>query len=243
MLPLLVKWNFERMIAEGLLSKPEQLFFKDARLLGFWKKVGDYLSGVEADLRNDAASMLVGDFIDPISSGYGITGTKEQPTRKTRTRAAQTKADPVIAQIAQLAGKLADALDDLERITATHPCEVRLLSLVRTLIHDDAVQKLSGYWLGVRTADALRIMEQKFSDYPETEELFQDVPGMASQKASWVDWMREAENNLAVTLRIYPGNLSLTEDDWVRLANVLCGEHITRSAVQAARRRCNVQPE
>ncbi|PIX04298.1 MAG: hypothetical protein COZ77_07180 [Gallionellales bacterium CG_4_8_14_3_um_filter_54_18] len=243
MLPLLVKWNFERMVAEDLLSEREQSFFTDKRLVKFWKKVGGYLSDVKADWRDSAASMLVGDFINPISFGYGMTGTKEQPMRKTRIREAQKKADPVISRIAQLAGELAKTLDELEKITATHPCEVRLLSLVRQLIHNDAVPNISGYWLGVRTADALRIVEQKFNDYPETKDLFQDVPGMASQKATWADWMREAENNLVITLRTYPGNLTLTESDWVNLAKVLCGEHISRSAVQAARRSCNPQPE
>jgi hypothetical protein len=67
MLPLLVKWNFERMVAESLLNEKEKLFFKDKQLVKFWKKVGDYLSDVKADWRDNAASMLVGGFISPIS--------------------------------------------------------------------------------------------------------------------------------------------------------------------------------
>lgn len=243
MLPLLVKWNFERMLADGSLNERERAFFTDKRLVKFWSKVGDYLSGVNADYREIAASMLVGGFINPIKFGYGDAGTKEQPTRKTRIRTAQSKADPVINRVASLAGELADALDKLEETTSMHPCEVRFLHVVQPLICDEAVQNLSGYWLGVRTSEALRFLQKQFDDYPEAAEIFRGVPGMASQKSSWVDWMREAESNLAETVSVYPGKLSLTEANWVSLANVLCGEHVTRNAVQAARKGCNTQPE
>lgn len=239
MLPLLVKWNFESKVAAGLLSDREKAFFTDERLTQFWRKVDDYLSGVNADGRDGAASVLVGGFINPINFGYCNAGTKEMPSRKTRIRTAQNEAEPVISRIAQLSGELADALDELEKITHIHPCQVRLFHVVQPLIHDDAVQNLSGYWAGVRTSEALRILQNKFDEYPKATEIFLDVPGMASQKSTWVDWMREAESCMVETVRIYPGKLTLTEANWVSLAQVLCGEHITRDAVHAARKSCN----
>lgn len=242
MLPLLVRWNFEQMLADGSLNEREQAFFTNKRLTKFWGKVEKYLASLPADNRQNAASWLVGAFLTPLAFGYGDTGTRDRPTRKTRIRDAQHRADPLISRIAQLAGELADSLENLEDITRIRPCEVRLLSLVHQLIHDDAVQNLSGYWSGVRTYEALRILQTKFSEYPETNDLFKDVPGMASQKASWRDWMREAESNLADMLRVLPGDLVLEESDWLNIVNVLIG-NVPRHSMQDARRGCNVQLE
>lgn len=243
MLPYEVQAIFDYMLANGSLSERQPLFFTDTRLVKFWRKVSDYLPKVPESRREDAASILVGSFITPIGLGYGKTGTADQPTRKTRIREAQKKADPIIDRIADLAGELGDALEELESITSIHPCEVRFLHVVQPLFHDEAVQNLSGYWLGVRTSEALRILERKFRDYPLANNQFKDIPGLASQKATWVDWMREAESGLEDMMRFCPGKLSLSESDWVNLAQVLIGDHITRGAVQAARRSCNAQLE
>lgn len=243
MLPYEVQAIFDYMLADGSLSERQPLFFTDTRLVKFWRKVSDYLPKVPESRREDAASILVGSFITPIGLGYGKTGTADQPTRKTRIREAQKKADPIIDRIADLAGELGDALEELESITSIHPCQVRLLSIVQPLIHDEAVQNLSSYWHGVRTYEALRILERKFRDYPLANDQFKDIPGLASQKATWVDWMREAESGLEDMMRFCPGKLSLSESDWVNLAQVLIGDHITRGAVQAARRSCNAQLE
>lgn len=241
MLPYEVQAIFDYMLADGSLSERQPLFFTDTRLVKFWRKVSDYLPKVPESRREDAASILVGSFITPIGLGYGKTGTADQPTRKTRIREAQKKADPIIDRIADLAGELGDALEELESITSIHPCEVRFLHVVQPLFHDEAVQNLSGYWLGVRTSEALRILERKLRDYPLANDQFKDIPGLASQKATWVDWMREAESGLEDMMRFCPGKLSLSESDWVNLAQVLIGDHITRGAVQAARRSCNAQ--
>ena len=243
MLPYEVQAIFDYMLADGSLSERQPLFFTDTRLVKFWRKVSDYLPKVPESRREDAASILVGSFITPIGLGYGKTGTADQPTRKTRIREAQKKADPIIDRIADLAGKLGDALEELESITSIHPCEVRFLHVVQPLFHDEAVQNLSGYWLGVRTSEALRILERKFRDYPLANDQFKDIPGLASQKATWVDWMREAESGLEDMMRFCPGKLLLSESDWINLAQVLIGDHITRGAVQAARRSCNAQLE
>lgn len=243
MLPFLVEVIFKRMDAEGLLSERKQKFFTDKRLNKFWGKVSNYLSDVQADYRENAAAMLTGGFLNPISFGYGEAGTAEQPTRKNLIGSAQNKADPVIKRIAKLAGELADALEELEGITRYHPDETRLLSIVRPLVDATDLNKLPTYYEGVRTSDALRILQTKFEDYPNARDPFKDVPGMTSQKASWADWMREAESNLTETLDVYPGSLSLRESDWLSLAKVLIGEHVSREAVQAARRNCNAQPE
>jgi hypothetical protein len=243
MLPYEVQAIFDYMLANGSLSERQQAFFTDTQLVKFWRKVSGYLPEVPEARRDDAASILVGSFIIPISFGYGDTGTVDQPTRKTRIREAQKKADLIIDRIADLAGELGDALEELESITSVHPCEVRFLHVVQSLFHDEAVQNLSGYWLGVRTYEALRILEHKFRDYPLAHDQFKGIPGLASQKATWRDWMREAERGLEDMMRFCPSKLSLSESDWVNLAQVLIGKHITRGAVQDAWRSCNPQPE
>lgn len=242
MLPSFVRLNFQRMKAEGLLSERQQAFFTDKRLIKFWGKVEKYLSGLLTDDEQDTADMLVGAFLTPLFFGYGETGTRDKPTRKTRIMDAQHKADPVISRIARLAGELADALEELESVTPYHPCQVRLLAIVRQLIRDEKIEELTSYWEGVRTYEALRILQAKFSEYPEANDLFKDVPGMASQKASWRDWMCEAESNLAGMLRAHPGDLALGESDWLNIVNVLIG-HVSRNTMQDARRSCNPQPE
>lgn len=243
MLPLFVKWNFERMSKEGLLSERQQAFFTDKRLTKFWGKVNNYLAEVQEDSRDNAASMLTGGFLNPISFGYGKTGTTEQPARKNLIRTSQSKADPIIKRIARLAGELADSLEELEGITPYHPGEARLLSIVQPLVDEDVLSRMPTYYEGVRTSEAIRILQAKFEDYPKASDLFQDVPGIASQKTTWVDWMREAESNLAETLEVYPGSLLLGESDWLKLAKVLISEYISREAVQAARHSCSTQPE
>lgn len=242
MLPLLVRWNFERMLADGLLSEREQAFFTDSKLENFWAKATKYLASVPADYRDAAAGSMVGAILTPLAFGYGDTGTADQPTRKVKIRQAQNKADPIISRIAELAGELGDALEELESITTIHPCEVRLLHVIQPLFQDEAIQNLSGYWLGVRTHEAVRILERKFMDYPVADDLLEDIPGMKSQKATWRDWLREADHNLKELINIYPGDLAPTESDWVNLAQILIGAHITREVVQDALRSCNPQP-
>lgn len=246
MLPDIVAANYRRMVADSSLNERERAFFTDNRLKKFWAKVGAYLSGVRADYRYNAASQLVAGFLSPLQSGYGETGKASNPTIKTNIRAAQNKADKAIKKIVRLAGDLATALDDLEPsalqddcvqgITRFAPDETRLLVIVKRLIDEDGLKNLPSYCGRVRTSEALRILEKSFSEYPEANELFKDVPGMASQKSTWADWMREAEENMNLTLSIWPGKLELKEVDWVNLAQVLIGEHINRNAVRSARR-------
>lgn len=242
-LPYKVAENFRRMDVEGLLDAHQRAFFTDSKLKKFWGKVDKYLSGVQADYRSNAADHLVENFLTPLRFGYGETGKASRPTFKINLLEAQKKADQKIEEIAALAGKLANALEDLEKITRFVPDETSLLVIIEPLIGRDAVKNLPSYhWRG-RTSEALRILEDSFGKYPKANDLFNEVPGMASQKSSWADWMREAESNIEETLGIWPGKLQLKESDWVNLAQVLIGEHITREAVQAARRSCNPQPK
>lgn len=242
-LPYEIAANFRRMVDEGLLDEREQAFFTDSKLKKFWIKVSKYLSGIRrADYRSNAADQLVASFIAPLAS-YGKTGKADNPTFKTNIRTKQKEAGLAIKKIGRLAGELATALDDLEGITRFVPDETSLLVIVERLINEGGIRKFPSYRWRVRTSDALRILESSFGEYPLTDELFKNVPGMASQKSSWVDWMREAENCLREVLDVWPGELQLQEIDWVNLAKVLIGNHISSRAVQAARRSCNAQQE
>lgn len=232
-LPSCVTENYHRMLSNGSLSEREQALFTDIRLAKFWKRASDYLSKVEYKRREDAASMLVGSFLTPLML-HGPTGTAEQPSKKTIIRDRQKKADVLIDKAAEIAGELADTLVQLEGTTNLWPDSIRLMAIVRSLIHDDKVHEIPSYFDGVKTSDALYLLEKTFRDYPTASHIFDGVPGMESQKSSWRDWLREAYVNIGHLLHCDPGNLVIREADWLVLVHALIDEAVSRNSVQRA---------
>lgn len=236
-LPDLVAGNFQLLVKDEKLSERERAFFTDARLENFWIKVSCYLEGLEhPEYLAAAAECIPGVFIAPLAF-YGQTGSVDRPTPKTKARGRQKKADPLIRKAAELAGELAEKLERIEETTHVYPCELRLMTIVRELVHDEKIEHVASYYDGVPTSDALRLLEAALLKYPSADSIFDDVPGMASQKSTWRDWLREAAKNHKCQLRMHPGKFELTESDWLNLALVLIGDHVTRNSVQDALRR------
>lgn len=235
-LPFLVANNYRILLDANKLSGQERCFFTDAKLRKFWEKADGYLNRLEnPEFLSGAAECIPGVFLAPLNF-YGKTGKADNPTPKTRARKRQKGADPLINKAAQLAGELAQTLETIEKTTRVYPCELRLMAIVRTLVYDEKIAQVASYYDGVRTSEGLRNLEEALHRYPTVDSIFCDVPGMASQKSTWRDWLREAANNHKLLLRQHPGKFELTESDWLSIAKVLIGDHITRNAMQDALR-------
>lgn len=233
-LPAWVASNYCRMIRENLLSENEKLFFTDERLRDFWSKVGQYLTyKTHQGFCQDASAFFVGAFLNPLAMYGEKTGTAARPVLKVQIRTSQKKADVLFDEAARLAGELALVLENLESTTRFYPDEMWLMPVVRQLIPEPLNDLLPPSEF-VHAHQALRVLEKAFLYYPRTGDLFNEIPGMASQKASWRDWLREARGNIQTMLDIYPGKFIMREKDWVNLVQVLIDKEITRSAVQAA---------
>ena len=239
-LPDLVAQNYCLLVASGQLTERELRIFTDSRLKKFWEKVANYLSSLDhPEYLVGAAERIPGVFLAPLAF-YGQTGTADRPTPKTKARERQKKVVPLITKAAELAGKLAEVLESIEETTHIHPCELRLMAIVRKLVHDENISRVASYYDGVRTSKALRAIESAWWDYPEASSIFEDVPGMTSQKSTWVDWLAEARENHGLLLRQHPGEFDLAEVDWVNLTQVLISDRISRGSVQSALRGlCN----
>lgn len=235
-LPTLVATNYRLLLAADSLSKHEQAFFTDARLKKFWEKADGYLSCLEKpEFLAGAAECIPGVFLAPLAF-YGQTGTASRPSPKFNARARQKKADPLISKAADLAGELAATLERIEKTTHIYPCELRLMAIVRDLVHDKNIKQVASYYEGVRTSDGLRNLECALREYPTVDSIFNDVPGMSSQKSTWRDWLREAVDNHKLLLLQHPGEFDLTESNWLSIAKVLIGDYITRNSMQDALR-------
>lgn len=236
-LPSVVGLTYQLWKERGNLTGREEAFFADPRLKEFWAKMRKHLITLEhPEFMEAAAESIPGVFLTPLEF-YMRRGTREQPTPKVRIRERQKKADELIARAAKQAGELAQTLESLESTTTIYPCETRLMTIVRKLVRDTNLNHIPSYFDGVRTSDALRLLEAKLKEYPNASSIFDDVPGMASNQSSWRDWLWEAESNYQDFLRIHPGKCVLAEADWVNLAKVLIGNTVSRENVQAALRK------
>lgn len=236
-LPALVAANYQILVSRGDLTEREQSFFTDARLKKFWDRAGNYLHSLEhPEYLATAAECIPGVFLAPLYFYGHKVGTTERPTPKVKARERQKNSDPLINKAAKLAGELAETLESIEATTHIHPCELRLMAIVRKLVHDKNIARVASYYDGVRTSEALREIETALLAYPETSSIFDDVPGMASQKSTWVDWLAEAKENHRLLLRQHPGEFDLAEVDWVNLTKVLIDDGISRESVQSALR-------
>lgn len=231
-LPLLVDANYRKLLLAGDLTEKDKGFFTDPRLRKFWGKVDIYLQRLEQpELLGSAAESIPGAFLAPLPF-YGQSGTADRQSPKVRARENQKKTDSIIYQASKLAGELAELLETLEKITHIRPCEMQLMTIVRRLVHDENINRIASYYDGVSTSEALRELQEAMLNFPKSNSIFDGVPGMASQKSSWRDWLREAASNHKTLLQMHPGEFELTESDWLSLARVLIGNQITREAVQ-----------
>lgn len=232
-LPRYVATNFSRMVGQGLLNERERAFFTDDKLKCFWDKAGNYLtSKIHQNRCQDASDCFVATFISPLSM-YAETGTADRPTPKVKIREAQKEADTLFDDAARLTGELVLVLEKLESTARCYPDEMWLMPVVRKLI-SEPLTDLSSASERVRTREALMVLNEAFQKYPRSGTLFKDGPGMASQKATWRDWLREAKDNITTMLGVYPGKFEMQERDWVNLVHVLISDDIARSTLQHA---------
>lgn len=201
----------------------------DPRMQRFWLHVGPRLR-----LTMDEISLLLGSILGPLSR-YKNAGTRDRPNLKVRLRDRQKTADELLDRAAGAAADLAILLEDLESLTRYLPDEMRLLTLVRRATGMD-LDEVDSYDEGAKTAAALHRLAQALAEHPRTEGLFLEIPGMASQKASWRDWLVEVLTNLGEFERQQGVRLELREAHWVALAQVLVSPDIGRASVNSALR-------
>ncbi len=221
------------MDSRGALTENKKSFFLNAKLKHLWGKAGKYIDEVERrfkagncvsdeveiQFKSDAASFLVGCFFTPLDF-YNRAGTVANPSTKTTIRTNQLKANKLIIEALTLTNKLIGVLREVEDITAYHPDEFDFLALIESMEIDGITLPIdsSPSWK-ISTIDALTKLTHGLANHPEMADIFKNSPGIIGQKSSWVDWLTEAENQICLLQRIYPGTLDLTESDW---SNVYC---------------------
>ncbi|MGZ8983521.1 MAG: hypothetical protein ACXW11_06150 [Methylotenera sp.] len=218
-LPRHVAENYNRMIAENLLSKRENAFFTDKRLFDFWSKARKWLE-LQAD-QFDAGENFIGVFLTPLKL-YGEVGDTQNKSPKTEMIKHQRKADELIDEAYTLADKLANVLIELEKTSPYLQYKSRLLPIARQLIPSLKDVNIASYYEGIKTHEALSILKESLVNSPVTDDIFEGVAGMESQKSTPHDWHREAEKSLARMLEKFPnGSFTLTQAEWSLLADVL----------------------
>lgn len=220
------------MQSRNVLSGREDVFFTDKRLSDFWRYVSSYSDSIEPRWLAGAESFIVGSILNPLD-WYSQTGTADRPTLKTKIRDRQRKADILFEEVAELALQLINKLDEISLLTNYTPDEIYLSDLLHPLIeHDLITPDIANNRL--LTVQLIQKLHDAFRDYPRTDSLFSDVPGMSSQKSTWRDWMAEVQHNLSFMHCSYGKAFELREKHWLALVNVLIDDCISRSSVNAA---------
>lgn len=232
-LPFYVAGNFRRMVAENLLSEREKNFFTDNRLSKFWESVDEYLSDLPCVSRSAASDFLIGSFLSPLKL-YGKAGAAKNPSTKRKIRDRQNKGDKLIEKAAKQARELSATLQELKKTTTFYPDTTRFTAIAYSLLSESETKNFLSYSDGIYTYEAIDLLEKSLREYPRASDLFNDVPGMRSNKSSWCDWLSEVRANLDRLLLMYPGEFNLREADWVALSNVLVSEFISRDSIKFA---------
>lgn len=209
-----------------------EALFIDPQLSSMWREVGRQIAITSRTF--EACQYFVGCVLNPLDL-YAKTGTVDRPTFKVRVRARQGEAADLIGRAATLSRELLQVLNDIGETTPYAPCELGLLRLVRKTTGLE-LSEVSSYYDGIPVRDALLHLAEALEKHPSTGNLFAEVPGMASQKAGWRDWIREAKESLQNMERIYGAPVVLREADWLALCKVMVSPAITRDAVHDALR-------
>jgi hypothetical protein len=206
------------------LNDAERRFFTDKSLRPFWAAADRAIRAVDIDSRSSAAIELPDQFLVPRREGFGL-GMRhaESVAPRQDRRRAELDSRRDLGSAADLAARLADALDDLEDLCDILPDEMRLLHLAQTALP----VSLPSYFVGYRTSDALRTLAARLADLSE-----RPLPrGLESQKASWRDWAREARQNVAQWEDRWGAQIEITESMWHSLVRVLIDPLVSRDAV------------
>lgn len=231
-LPIGVWSIYLDMKSRNALSGHKDALFTHSSLADFWGHVSSYTDSIDPRWLSDAESFIVGSILNPLD-WYSQTGTADRPTLKTKIRERQKRADILFDEVVELALQLINKLDEVSLITNYSPDEIYLSELLHPLIEHDEI-KPDIAKTSLLTAQLIQRLHDAFKDYPRTENLFVDIPGMNSQKTSWRDWMAEVKHGLSLMICSYGKAFELREIHWLALVNVLIDESISRSSVNAA---------
>jgi len=239
-LPELVKKTYFSLRDSGKLTEQEVAFFTDQRLVDFWTHIDNYLNGVESqaieklsqlnddvewhwllDRKENATGMLIGCFINGLDQYTPTKGI----SKKTKIRESQKEVDILIGKASDLAIELAETLANIQQTSSyCQPDELNFLSLVsRATPADIEYGSPLNRALFTDTSDVILKLGEALRDYPRAKELFADIPGMASQKTSWRDWLYCAYDLIDECMPRYEGNipLDIREKHWVALVRTL----------------------
>lgn len=208
-------------LGAAALAEPgdrERAFLADPELAPVLRRLAAHVETMaEAGWsRADAEAMLLGCIVLPLAFGHADGGLN----RRVRGRIDRERR----AEAARLALRLAEMLDAIEAEPLPPDEVLSVASLVRLPDH------MPSHVLTARPAAALRRLAAALERPPDF-----GAAGLASQKPSWRDALREAEAGLALV------GLVLAEREAVALARCLArGAGLrppTRDSVRAARRQ------
>lgn len=209
--------------------------FHASELKQMWKRAATALDEVDSALRVDAAAAFVGSIIHPLH--FAETGTRARPTKTVKLKDRQKKADVHLRKAARQLRQAADEIRAAQKQSSYLPDSVvSFPALARLLMRVD--RKLPSYFEGgeTSTANVLIYLADDIENFQTPQKLFASIPGLAGQKSSWRGWLREVVVNLAEIESCYQTDFALKEVDFVQLAHVLIGPHITRDMVHDALR-------
>jgi|GEM_PF-2079034 len=188
---------------QGAVPAAVDTLFDDARCGAFWEAAAGHLRVMIAagSTEDDAAAQIVGALTVPVLFGHDARGSFNRMIRRKVNMQRRKKA-------AMLARELAKLLRDISR-EPMPPDGIYLLSLVPGL--SNYTQRVPSYFETYPTADALATLALGLETPPD----FAGAPGLASQKPTWRDWLREAKENLADI------SFTLSESDAIALVGAL----------------------
>ncbi len=208
------------------------------KLKPVWLRMNAALVELEPRFRHNAAAFVIGSFLNPLAL-YAETGTADRPTAKVRIRKNQAKAQSHLLSAAKRLHEAADELRIAAKCSGYLPSEVTgFMTLVMFVFNrygiSEQLKTLPSYfWGDIKTPDVLDLLAGQLNPGGD---IWVEAPGMKSNKASWRDWLREAEVNLQWANRIYNSDFRLRETDWVRLAQGLISPPPSRDMVRDALR-------
>lgn len=191
---------------QGDVSPTIHALFDDPGCAPFWEAAGNHLQAMVAKRRDaridswdgmsiedSAAAEIVGALVVPVLFGHDAHGSFN---RSIRAKVNMKRR----AEAAVKARELAILLRDITREPMPPDGALSVLSLVP--MPSRYAESIPSYFQTYPTADALDSLAAGLKIPPD----YANAPGLASQKPTWRDWLREVNANLAdlgFTLREY----------------------------------------
>lgn len=227
----------------GFCEAVEKLL-TDPSLKPTWGRLNAVLESIDPHVfRREAAEYIVGSFCNPLLL-YSFPGAAHSPTPKQKLLRDRNEAESHLQTASKHLMKAVGEIQKSVQISRNLPDEARTIAGMVICIfveagHEDAItlSKIpDNFWIHARGLKTAAFLEELAARLTPGDDPWADVPGMQSNKATWRDWLREAEANLSAGGRQYGKDFSLREADWVCLAKSLIDPAISRNSVSAALR-------